>query len=160
MTFSRGFIWRAWANCDETFQVEWWLGTKVLWFLFQTLIHSWLVRRSKRSWRPKIYWQLISLGKNYVSNSIFTIPSVDPLQANIIMHNLHTILFAFLKVLTRRIFFFFNIKSLFNWWSLSSTLMCDSVATLRGEIWCESLNRVKRLITSFLVSLRPFSGMS
>ena len=42
-------------------------------------------------------------------------PRLNPLHPNISIHNLHTVLYTFPKVLTRRICL--TIKSFFSWWS-------------------------------------------
>ena len=91
---------------------------------------------------------------------IFTWPKgllsrrIIPLHPNISMHILQTVLYAVLRVLTRRICS--TIQSFFSWWSLYilMTLMFDTGMILLGEIWCWSLLGFKGLREKWLFSLQ------
>ena len=63
---------------------------------------------------------------SHLTNLVYLTVQFNPLQPNISMHILHTILFTFPTVLTGRICL--TIKSFFSWWSfiLLWTLMSDS----------------------------------
>ena len=60
----------------------------------------------------------------------------DPLQPNISMHILHSFLYTFPKVLTRRIWLTIKSLLLVIIFFILMTLMCDSGVILQGETRC------------------------
>ena len=92
---------------------------------------------------------------------IFTWPKglfsrrIIPLHPKISMHILQIVLYAVLRVLTRRICS--TIQSFFSWWSfplILMTLMFDTGMVLLGEIWCWSLLGFKGLHEKGFFSLQ------
>ena len=81
-------------------------------------------------------WPLVSCGWNEIKRIKVMIRLVNPLQPNISIHILYTVLCTLTKVLTGRICP--TIKSFFSWWSfpLLSWHSCVSVMILCGEIRC------------------------
>ena len=82
-----------------------------------------------------------------VVREISLITEWHPIQRNISMHSLHTVLYTFPKVLTRRIWLTIKIELLhpviISFFLM--TLMFDSGVILHCEIRCQSILRVKRL---------------
>ena len=100
------------------FPLGWWLSfskhcsecTRIILMLCSEKAQVFFVRKSL--FLTEIFLNKLRGGECY-SKSLH----VNPLHANISMQTLHTMLYTFLKVLTRRISL--TIKSFFSWWSFS-----------------------------------------
>ena len=102
-------------------------------------VHDYELIRPKNIWICSPYlsykkWEKIfHMSPSMTSNQGTLI--LNPLYPNIIMHILHTVLYTFLMVLTRRIYL--KIKSSFSWWSFS--LISWPQCVIRGWYCKENL---------------------